>query len=93
MCIVEENGHYAIASSDISTGEFKVTSFKAALSSLLDEITKISPKEIIVDLNIKEELLKEIKSITSALITRRDISKNICSDEELLKSIFRSMCC
>lgn len=91
MCIVEENGHYAIASSDISTGEFKVTSFKAALSSLLDEITKISPKEIIVDLNIKEELLKEIKSITSALITRRDISKNICSDEELLNQ-FSEVC-
>ena len=91
MCIVEENGHYAIASSDISTGEFKVTSFKAALSSLLDEITKISPKEIIVDLNIKKELLKEIKSITSALITRRDISKNICSDEELLNQ-FSEVC-
>lgn len=91
MCILEENGHYAIASSDISTGEFKVTSFKAALSSLLDEITKISPKEIIVDLNIKKELLKEIKSITSALITRRDISKNICSDEELLNQ-FSEVC-
>ena len=30
------------------------------MASLLDEITKISPKEIIVDINISEELLSEI---------------------------------
>ena len=60
MCIVEDNGYYGLASSDISTGEFKVTSFTAIKASLLDEITKIAPKEIIVDINISDELLSEI---------------------------------
>ena len=91
MCIVEENGYYGLASSDISTGEFKVTNFTATMASLLDEITKISPKEIIVDINISEELLSEIRSISSALITKRDISKNICTDEELLNQ-FSEVC-
>ena len=91
MCIVEENGYYGLASSDISTGEFKVTNFTATMASLLDEITKISPKEIIVDINISEELLSEITSISSDLITKRDISKNICTDEELLNQ-FSEVC-
>ncbi|MBS5307059.1 DNA mismatch repair protein MutS [Clostridium tertium] len=91
MCIVEDNGYYGLASSDISTGEFKVTSFTAIKASLLDEITKIAPKEIIVDINISDELLSEITSITSALITKRDLSKSICSEEELLEQ-FSEVC-
>lgn len=91
MCIVEENGYYGLASSDISTGEFKVTSFTAIKANLLDEITKIAPKEIILDINISDELLSEITSITSALITKRDLSKSICTDEELLEQ-FSEVC-
>lgn len=91
MCIVENGGYYGLASSDISTGEFKVTSTAAIKASLLDEITKISPKEIIVDINISDELLSEITSITSALITKRDLSKSICTDEELIKQ-FSEVC-
>ncbi|MDU3524574.1 DNA mismatch repair protein MutS [Clostridium sp.] len=91
MCIVEDNGYYGLASSDISTGEFKVTSFTAIKASLLDEITKIAPKEIIVDINISDELLSEITSITSALITKRDLSKSICTEEELLEQ-FSEVC-
>lgn len=91
MCIVEDNGYYGLASSDISTGEFKVTSFTAIKASLLDEITKISPKEIIVDINISDELLSEITSISSALITKRDLSNSICTEEELLEQ-FSEVC-
>ncbi|MGV2644056.1 DNA mismatch repair protein MutS, partial [Clostridium perfringens] len=91
MCLIEDSGYYGVASSDISTGEFKVTSFTAIKASLLDEITKIAPKEIIVDINISEELLSEITSISSALITKRDLSKSICSEEELLEQ-FSEVC-
>ncbi|WP_195954115.1 DNA mismatch repair protein MutS [Clostridium tertium] len=91
MCIVEDNGYYGLASSDISTGEFKVTNFTAIKASLLDEITKIAPKEIIVDINISDELLSEITSISSALITKRDLSKSICTEEELLEQ-FSEVC-
>lgn len=91
MCIVEDGGYYGLASSDISTGEFKVTSFTAIKASLLDEITKIAPKEIIVDINISEDLLSEITSICSALITKRDLSKSICTEEELIEQ-FSEVC-
>ena len=91
MCIVESNGRYGVSVSDISTGEFKVTSFNAIKATLLDEITKVNPKEILVDNNISEELLTEINSVSQALITKRDLKKNICTDEELVNQ-FSEVC-
>ena len=73
MCIAYENGSFGVSISDISTGEFKVTSFSSIKATLLDEITKINPKEILVDENISEELLSEITSVSQALITKRNL--------------------
>lgn len=87
VSIVEENGEYGVSSSDISTGEFKTTSFRALKSTLIDEITKISPKEILVDVNFNVELVKEIHSITNALITIKDYS-TYKSEEDLLANTF-----
>ncbi len=91
MCIVESNGSYGVSVSDISTGEFKVTSFTAINATLLDEITKVNPKEIIVDYNISERLLSEITSVSQALITKRDLAKDICTEEELINQ-FSEVC-
>lgn len=91
MCIVESNGNYGVSVSDISTGEFKVTSFTAIKATLLDEITKVNPKEIIVDDNISEGLLSEITSVSQALITKRSLSKDICTEEELVNQ-FSEVC-
>lgn len=87
--IVEENGEYGITSSDISTGEFKTTSFKALKSTLLDEITKISPKEVIVDINFDKELSKEITALTNALITVKDF--NNYTKDNLLNETFKEV--
>ena len=57
MAIYNQDGYYGVASSDISTGEFKTTFFKELKTTLLDEVSKISPKEVIVDVNFDEELL------------------------------------
>ena len=43
--------------SDISTGEFKTTFLYRIKNNLLDEISKISPKEIIIDLNFMKNLI------------------------------------
>lgn len=91
MCIVESDGRYGVSVSDISTGEFKVTSFNAIKATLLDEITKVSPKEILVDDNISEELLAEITSVSQALITKRNLAKNICTEEEFVNQ-FSEVC-
>lgn len=82
--IFEENGMLSLASSDISTGEFKVTSFNSNNSLLFDELTKVSPKEILVDLNIKEDILEEIKRNIPALITVKNYFDFICTNEELI---------
>ena len=38
-----DESYIGVASSDISTGEFKTTYFNHLKSTLIDEITKISP--------------------------------------------------
>ena len=91
MCIVEENGNFGISISDISTGEFKVTSFTSIKATLLDEITKINPKEILVDEKISEELLSEITSVSQALITKRNLTNAICTEDELINQ-FSEVC-
>ena len=91
MCIAYENGSFGVSISDISTGEFKVTSFSSIKSTLLDEITKINPKEILVDENISEGLLSEITSVSQALITKRNLSKDICTENELINQ-FSEVC-
>lgn len=84
MSIYEKDSYYGVASSDISTGEFKVTYFLNQKSSLLDEVSKISPKEIIVDVSFPQEIINEIANITNALITKKNINIFYCSDDELV---------
>lgn len=90
IALWEEEGKFGISSSDISTGEFKTTSFKSLKSTLFDEISKIDPKEIIVDININESLLKDISSINGALITKRDFNVFKCTKEELVEQFSTS---
>lgn len=82
--IYEEDDNIAIATTDISTGEFKVTSFKLLKTTLLDEITKINPKEIVIDINLNEKLENELSSITGAFLTKKDLREFLCTREELI---------
>lgn len=82
MALYESVEKFGIAITDISTGEFKTTSFKNTRMSLLDEIAKINPKEIILDINADDSLINDIKGISSALITRKDFSDFIVSFDE-----------
>lgn len=84
MSICENDGYFGIASSDISTGEFKTTYFLNFKTSLLDEVSKISPKEIIVDNSFSEELINEINGLTNLLVTKKDLNSFYCTDEELI---------
>lgn len=84
MAIFSESDSIGIALTDISTGEFKTTSFNSLKTTLLDEITKINPKEIIVDINTDISLLNDINSITQALITKKDLNEFKVSEDELI---------
>jgi len=54
--VVELDGVYGIASSDLSTGELYVTSFPGSLSSLLDEVNLYSPSELVGDEHVLQQL-------------------------------------
>ena len=84
MAIYEENGVIGLALTDISTGEFKTTSFNSLQTTLLDEINKVSPKEIIVDINTSESLLHEISLNCDALLTRKYLSDFRVKEEDLI---------
>jgi len=83
MAILEDEDKIGLALADISTGEFKTTSFKNIRMSLLDEIAKVNPKEIILDINADEKLINDIKGISSALITKKDFNEFFVSIDEL----------
>ena len=84
MSIYSDKEYFSVASSDISTGEFKTTYFKLDLNTLYDEISKILPKEILLDKNTDEKLVNEIRSISGALVTLKDFKEYFCSDVELI---------
>lgn len=84
VAIYEDGNNIGLASTDISTGEFKTTSFTNLRTTLLDELTKINPKEVIVDINMPEELAYEIYTYTNALITRKPLDSFKVNDEELI---------
>lgn len=84
VCIYEDGDRIGLASTDISTGEFKVTSFNSLKSTLLDELTKISPKEIIVDKSMSEDLIEDIVNATYAIITKRNLNEFNVSNNELI---------
>lgn len=91
LCILKINDMFSVAHTDISTGEFKVTSFNNDINNLIDEITKISPKEVLIDYSLDEKTIDVIKSTTAALITARDLSSNLCEDLDLVNQ-FGSVC-
>ncbi|MGL5416183.1 MAG: DNA mismatch repair protein MutS [Clostridium sp.] len=82
--IFEDTDTFSIGTTDISTGEFKVTSFNKLLSTLFDEITKLNPREILIDINFNENIIKEIEGISSALLTKKNFSEFLVSKDELL---------
>jgi DNA mismatch repair protein MutS len=83
--IYEDGNKIGLASTDISTGEFKATSFTNLRSTLLDELSKISPKEILIDQGTSKELIKEINEILNLYVTERNFSKFTISDKELIE--------
>lgn len=85
MSLCENDNKIGVAISDISTGEFKTTSFDNIRISLLDEISKVSPKEILVDENLSESLINDIKGITPALISKKNFNEFFVTKEELIE--------
>ena len=73
MSIFIEEDSASVSFCDISTGEFYCSDFKYNMSSILDEIAKFNPKEIVVPNNISEEAIHEINSRFEISISKFEI--------------------
>jgi DNA mismatch repair protein MutS len=62
----------ALCFADITTGEFYATGFDSQASLILDEISKFSPSEIIVQESFSEEILKTIEDRLKVVFTSRE---------------------
>ena len=77
---------------DVSTGEFSCTDTKPNLVNILDEISKFSPKEIIIPEDISEELLSAIKERFNVSYSSYQNDYFIMEDYTLIKNQFQNFC-
>lgn len=84
MSVYQEDDDLGIAFSDISTGEFKVTSFKNDRIILLDEISKVNPREIVLDVNFSGDIIKDILDRINVVITQKDYNLFDDNDSDML---------
>lgn len=73
-CLVQVNHYYGLAFADITTSTFRVMEFED-VKILLDHLSRLSPKEILVSAKWKEknpELMKEIREICRPAFTFKE---------------------
>lgn len=94
MTLVEDNDNLSIAYADITTGDLKTTEFDSSnkLKSVLDEIVKINPSEIVIneDYEMDSNLFNAINTIGNIIITkhyRKAFKYSNC--EDLIKKHFK----
>ncbi|WP_461204397.1 DNA mismatch repair protein MutS [Clostridium sp. DL1XJH146] len=75
MSIFEKDDYYGFSFVDISTGEFYGSEFRGDINSLLNEISKFTPSEVVILDSFAKDALAEINSRFSLTIT------TISSDE------------
>jgi len=75
---------------DVSTGEFSCTEAKLNLVTILDEISKFTPKEIIICEDIPEEFLEPIKERFNVLYSVYPNDYFILKDDSLIKNQFHN---
>ena len=85
VAVYEDGNNIGLATTDISTGEFKTTSFKNLKTTLFDEISKISPKEVLVDKNTTEDLINEIKAVSGAIVTIKQFASFTVSESDMIE--------
>ncbi|MCY6958227.1 DNA mismatch repair protein MutS [Clostridium brassicae] len=90
MSLFIENDKVAMSFADISTGDFQCTFSDYDITTVLDEISKYTPKEIIIQDNINTKLLQSIKERFQVSFTSRPIDYFNDNAEENLKRQFKN---
>jgi DNA mismatch repair protein MutS len=90
MCIFVDTSKNTVglSTTDISTGDFLTTSFQYNENIILDEISKFSPKEIILNILEDTSLISSITDNCNALITRKPVDYFKEDTNDLLSSQF-----
>ena len=86
MSLYIEDNSMSMCFCDISTGDFFATSHSSNESIILDEISKFDPSELLLDKNIDNNILKEIKNRFNMSIT--NLEKDYFEDNNLLEEQF-----
>jgi DNA mismatch repair protein MutS len=76
--------------SDVSTGEFSCTDTKLSLVTILDEISKFTPKEIIISEDIPEDILQAVKERFNVSYSAYPNDYFIMEDDTLLINQFHN---
>ncbi|WP_163102294.1 DNA mismatch repair protein MutS [Peribacillus alkalitolerans] len=82
-----ENGSIGLAYTDLSTGENKVTSLSGGLKEALNELASIGTKEVVVDENIPESFIHELKERFSMVISIENNDKVTDRSSSILSMI------
>ncbi|EGO87191.1 DNA mismatch repair protein MutS, partial [Clostridium botulinum C str. Stockholm] len=71
MSLYVEDNLVAMSFADVSTGDFQCTYSKYSISSILDEISKFTPKEIVIVDTIDEKIISSIKERFDVALTEK----------------------
>ncbi len=88
LYIDKEKNICALCFADISTGEFNCTDIPFNLSSVLDEISKYAPKEILIQEILDQTICKDIKERFNASFTNLSDEFFSLNAEQLLSKQF-----
>lgn len=88
LYLEKEKNMCALCFADVSTGEFNCTDMDFNLATLLDEISKYSPKEVLIQDNLDEKIQKDIKERFSSSFTSLSEEFFILNSKELLSKQF-----
>ncbi len=83
----DQDGKYAIAYTDLSTGESKALLVENSLERLANEIASIGAKEIVVDPNFAQDEITFIQTRCQVVISFEDESTEIQEFHELVKQL------
>lgn len=77
VAVAAEGSHLGLACADISTGYFGVTALNIllGLSNLSDELSRLSPAEIVVDLELENQEVLQVIGQNTAVVTRRAVDE------------------
>ncbi|MBW9151736.1 DNA mismatch repair protein MutS [Clostridium estertheticum] len=88
--INKETNFCGLCFCDVSTGEFTCTETKLNIVTILDEISKFTPKEIIVSEDIADEILKVIKERFNVSYSAYPNDFFIIKNDNIIKNQFHN---